>query len=83
MLVYYYRKGRGRGAKVRGQWHGPARVLFVERTCETDRHVSGSVIWVSHGASLLRCAPEQLQPVEKDVSAIDQTVNGPFLLMSS
>jgi hypothetical protein len=36
-LVYYFRKGRGRGDKQRGQWHGPARVLFVEKTTNEKR----------------------------------------------
>jgi hypothetical protein len=27
MLVYYYRKGRGKNGKIRGQWHGPAQEL--------------------------------------------------------
>ena len=78
MLVYYYRKGRGFGAKVRGQWHGPARVLFIEKTTQGDRGSPGSIIWISHGTHLLRCAPEQLQPVCRDLSSVDQLVNGPF-----
>ena len=78
MLVYYYRKGRSFGAKVRGQWHGPARVLFMEKTSLGDRSNQGSIVWISHGTMLLRCAPEQLQPVSRDLSEIDDTVNGPF-----
>ena len=78
MLVYYYRKGRGKNGKIRGQWHGPARVLFIEKTTEGERQSPGSIIWVSHGTVLLRCAPEQLQPVSRDLNQIDQEINGPF-----
>ena len=77
-LVYYYRKGKGYGAKVRGRWHGPARVLFVEKTTEHARGNVGSIIWVSHGVTLLRCAPEQLQHVMRDLSEVDEAINGPF-----
>ena len=37
----------------------------------------GSIIWTSHG-TMLRCAPEQLQPVSRDLQEVDETVNGPF-----
>ena len=78
MLVYYYRKGRGSRAKIRGQWHGPGRVLFQEKTSQGERGNQGSIVWISHGTILLRCAPEQLQPVGRDVTEIDRSVNGPF-----
>lgn len=78
MLVYYYRKGRGSRAKIRGQWHGPARVLFQEKTSQGERSNQGSIVWISHGTVLLRCAPEQLQPVGRDVLDIDKEINGPF-----
>ena len=77
-LVYYYRKGRSYGAKVKGTWRGPARVLFVEKTSEGERGNVGSIVWVSHGTVLLRCAPEQLQHVTRDLRDIDELVNGPF-----
>lgn len=77
-LVFYYRKGRGKGAKVRGQWHGPARVLFSEKTTKGDRGYCGSIIWISHGVVLLRCAPEHLQHVSGDLTMVDQEMNGPF-----
>ena len=78
MLVYYYRKGRSFGAKVKGQWHGPARVLFMEKTSSSERSNRGSIVWISHGTMLLRCAPEQLQPVSRDLHEVDETINGPF-----
>jgi hypothetical protein len=77
-LVYYYRKGRGKAAKQRGQWHGPARVLFMEKTTRDEKGYPGSIIWISHGVVLLRCAPEHLQHVSRDMSSVDQEINGPF-----
>ncbi|CAK0899034.1 unnamed protein product, partial [Prorocentrum cordatum] len=62
-LVYFWRKGKGLDPRPgkKGGWHGPARVLAQEK-----RHVDGrtrptSVIWISHGSVLIRCAPEQLR----------------------
>ena len=78
MLVYYFRKGRSQRAKARGQWHGPGRVLFVEKTGREERGNQGSIVWVSHGVVLLRCAPEQLQPVGRDLTQLDLEINGPF-----
>ena len=77
-LVYYYRKGKRHGQKIRGQWYGPARVLFLEKTTEHDRGYAGSVVWLAHGVVLLRCAPEQLQPVSRDLFQLDRDLNGPF-----
>ena len=78
MLVYCYRKGRGSRAQIRGQWHGPTRVLFQEKSSDGERANQGSLVWISHGTVLLRCAPEQLQPVGRDVMDIDKEENGPF-----
>ncbi|CAK0818384.1 unnamed protein product, partial [Prorocentrum cordatum] len=62
-LVYFWRKGKGLDPRPgkKGGWYGPARVLAQEK-----RHVDGrtrptSVIWISHGSVLIRCAPEQLR----------------------
>lgn len=78
MLVFYFRKGKTRGYKVRGQWHGPARIVFIEKTSEHERGRSGSIIWVAHATVLLRCAPEHVQQVTRDLQAVDTEVNGPF-----
>lgn len=79
MLVYYYRKGKGRGGKPRGQWYGPARVTMVEKTTTEERGRTGSIVWIVHGTQILRCAPEQLQPVTRDLKGLDMEINGPFL----
>ena len=51
VLYWLQRKSPNRlGA---GRWHGPARVVFQEGT---------SVVWVSHGTRILRCAPENICP---------------------
>ena len=36
-----------------GRWHGPAKVISQE---------GQSIVWVSHGTTILRCAPENLRP---------------------
>ena len=79
MLVYYYRKGKGRGGKPRGQWYGPARVTMVEKTTDDELGRTGSIVWIVHGTQILRCAPEQLQPVTRDLKGLDMEINGPFL----
>ena len=70
-LVFYYRKGRGKGERPRGQWYGPGRVVCIEKTTESERGREGSIVWITHGTRLLRCAPEQLQRVSRDLNAID------------
>ena len=75
-LVYYFRRGRKEGSRYGGRWHGPARVLCHESTSNSREH-GGSVVWVSHGGVLIRCAPEQLRPVTRDLSQLDIELNGP------
>ncbi|CAK0829661.1 unnamed protein product [Prorocentrum cordatum] len=65
-LVHFWREGKGRENKPgkKGGWHGPARVLIQEK-----RHIDGrirttSVVWIAHGNTLLRCAPE-LRPASE------------------
>ena len=36
-------------------------------------------MWIVHGTQILRCAPEQLQPVTRDLKGLDMEINGPFL----
>ena len=67
ILVCYYRKGKGRAGKPRGQWYGPAIVTMVEKATDDERGHTGSIVWIVHGTQILRCAPEQLQPVTRDV----------------
>eukprot|EP00971_Amphidinium_carterae_P051521 1014364-Amphidinium_carterae.1 len=58
-LVYYWRQ---ESQIHRGSYHGPAKVLAVE---------DNSVVWVSHGTTLVRAAPEHLRlatPLEVSIS---------------
>ena len=75
-LVYFYRKNRTTG-KADGGWHGPARVVTVEKQGDDDRNqTQGSIIWVTHGTVLYRCASEQLRAVPKAVSDIQHELLG-------
>ena len=49
-LVHYWRAGNG-VHQAQGQWLGPGRVIGVE----------GVNVWVSHRATAIKCAKEQLQ----------------------
>ncbi|CAK0837902.1 unnamed protein product, partial [Prorocentrum cordatum] len=79
-LVYFWRKGKGLDPRPgkKGGWYGPARVLAQEK-----RHVDGrarptSVIWISHGSVLIRCAPEQLRvasEAEKMIAELQRQSN--------
>ena len=76
-LVYYYRKGRNYTAKHEAGWHGPARVVAVEKQGNPERNqTQGSVIWIVHAAVLYRCAPEQLRPVPKELTDTYEAVHG-------
>lgn len=51
--VLYWRRRATNLRRELGKWHGPARVILVERR---------RVVWLSHGARLIRASPEQLRP---------------------
>ena len=77
-LVYYFRKGRKEGSRYGGKWHGPARVLCHESTSvDENREHTGSIVWISHAGTLIRCSPEQLRCVTRDLSSVDREINGP------
>ena len=77
-LVYYYRRGRNSTVKHEAGWHGPARVVAVEKHGDSERNqTSGSVIWIAHATVLYRCAPEQLRKVPPEVKTTYETANGP------
>ena len=63
-LVYFYRKGRNSTSRRETGWYGPAKVVAVEKTGQNETNqTQGSVIWITHGVVLYRCAPEQLRKV--------------------
>ena len=65
-LVRYFRRskggvggGRDRGLGGKMALLGPARVLAVEQPTEVESQVA-AVVWLAHGGSLTRAAPEHL-----------------------
>lgn len=51
--VLYWRRKGGNLRRLRGQWHGPARVVMLE---------GRRVCWLLHANKLIRASPEQLRP---------------------
>ena len=75
-LVRYFRRstggfggGRDRGLGGKMVLLGPARVLAVEQPTEVESQVA-AVVWLVHGGSLIRAAPEHLV----DGSPLDTTL---------
>ena len=75
-LVYFYRKGRNT-SKLEAGWHGPARVVAIEKQGDPERNqTQGSVIWIVHATILYRCAPEQLRRVPQSLTATYESIHG-------
>ena len=75
-LVYFYRKGRNNTSKHEAGWHGPARVLAIEKQGDSlHNQTQGSVIWIVHATILYRCAPEQLRKVPGFVQHTHDTLH--------
>ena len=75
-LVRYFRSsksgvggGRDRGLGGKTTLLGPARVLAVEQPTEVESQVA-AVVWLAHGGSLIRAAPEHLV----DCSSLDTSL---------
>ena len=67
-LVYYWRAGNG-VHEAQGHWLGPARVIGVE----------GGNVWVSHRATAIKCAKEQLRmasPAEREMREMLMRIGG-------
>ena len=67
-LVYYWRAGNG-VQQAQGQWLGPARVIEIE----------GGNVWVSHHATAIKCAKEQLRmasPAEREMRKMLMRIGG-------
>ena len=67
-LVYYWRAGNG-VHEAQGHWLGPARVIGVE----------GGNVWVSHRATAIKCAKEQLRmasPAEREMREMLMKIRG-------
>ena len=52
-VLYWTKKSSPNRLKAAGRWHGPAEVICQE---------GQSIVWVAHGTTILRCAPENLRP---------------------
>ncbi|CAK0890400.1 unnamed protein product, partial [Prorocentrum cordatum] len=79
-LVHFWREGKGRENRPgkKGGWHGPARVLILEKRHIDGRARTTSVVWIAHGNTLLRYAPEQLRPAseaEKRITDLQKQAN--------
>ena len=67
-LVYYWRAGNA-VHQAQGQWLGPARVIGIE----------GGNVWVSHRATAIKCAKEQLRmasPTEREMREMLMRIGG-------
>lgn len=56
--VWFWRK-QGSGILQKAKWRGPARVVAKE----VKEEGKVLVIWLTHGASLVRCSPHQVRPM--------------------
>ena len=66
--MYYWRAGNG-VHQAQGQWLGPARVIGIE----------GGNVWVSHRATAIKCATEQLRmvsPAERETREMLVRIGG-------
>ena len=68
-FVRYFRRSKGGVGGGRDRSHGGkmflfafARVLAVEQPTEVESQVA-AVVWLAHGGSLIRAAPEHLVPI--------------------
>ena len=74
MLVYYFRRSKGtKYQPIHVGYRGPARVLALEPS--TVRQGT-SVVWLSHGGNLIRCAPENLRYATDLEKAMHETPGG-------
>ncbi|CAE7445807.1 RE1 [Symbiodinium microadriaticum] len=53
MWVLYWTKKSSPNRLAAGRWHGPAKVICAE---------GKSIVWVAHGTTIIRSAPENLRP---------------------
>ncbi|CAE7647792.1 GIP [Symbiodinium sp. CCMP2592] len=58
----WYWRIQGTGILQKSKWRGPARVVAIETNDENKQ----TVVWIAHGANLLRCGPHQVRPLVQD-----------------
>ena len=67
--VVYYWRARSGVHQAQSQWLGPARVIGIE----------GGNVWVSHRATAIKCAKEQLRmasPAEREMREMLMSIRG-------
>ena len=75
-IVYYFRRGKAAGAKQRGTFRGPARVIAVEPP-ENPESKAITTVWLAHGSQLIRAAPEHLRQATPLEISVGEFVHGP------
>ena len=61
----YYWRIQGTGHLKKNKWRGPAVCIAHETSNDTGKVV---VLWLVHGTSLLRCAPQHVRPAVEDAN---------------
>lgn len=61
----YYWRIQGSGHLKKNKWRGPAVCIAHETSNDTGKIV---VLWLVHGTSLLRCAPQDVRPAVEDAN---------------
>ena len=59
----WYWRIQGSGHLQKSKWRGPARCVALEFSQDGGKTV---VLWLVHGTSLLRCAPQHVRPLVED-----------------
>ena len=67
----WYWRIQGSGHLQKSKWRGPARCVATEFSQDGEKTV---VLWLVHGTSLLRCAPQHVRPMVED-TRIDVSPN--------
>ena len=71
-IVYYFLRGKDRNE---AGYKGPARVIAVEPPMGDSQ--AASVVWLSHGATLVRAAPEHLRVATPLEHTVYEVIQGP------
>jgi len=76
-IVYYFRRGKAAGAKKKGSFRGPAKVLAVETPEGGKESKAITTVWLAHGSQLIRAAPEHLRAATPLEVRLSEFVRGP------
>jgi hypothetical protein len=70
-IAYFCRKGKG--SKPIG-YRGPARVVLVEKG--TAQRRTPTIVWLTYGGQLIRCAPEHLRATSNLECRVEDLIRG-------